>query len=141
MAREQLESILEIIGGVLTGIVAGIVLVIFTIGFSQANYEAAEVVGAKYKAETDSILVVVRHNGGKCEGNQLSMRIRGCTDLFFPYKCFADVQLSTSGKCQGDSFTHAEYSLESLGLKSKKFRKATVVLRGTKSELSVELPY
>lgn len=140
MGNKKLEPVLEIIGGVLTGIVCGIVLVVFTIGFSQANIEEpAKVVGAKYKAETDSILVVVRHNGGECAGNQLDMRVRGCADVVFPYKCFAYVKLSTSGKCTGDTFTHAEFSLESLGLKEKKFRKATIVVRGTKSQIAVEL--
>lgn len=140
MAKERLESLIEIIGGILTGIVAGIVLVVFTIGFSQASYEQpAKVVGAKYKAETDSILVVVRHNGGQCEGNKLEMRVRGCADVFFPYTCFAYMKLTTNGKCTGDAFTHAEYSLESLGLKTPRYRDATIIVRGTKSEIPVQL--
>lgn len=109
--------------------------------FANDAVEAGlKVLKAGYNAEKDTIEVAIKYKGG-CNDNY-DLRLRGCADFIFPYTCQMDVVLERGEVCENDMQGVVSFSRDELGLKSRKFSKATLVIQDPtkKSSAKVTLP-
>lgn len=99
-----------------------------------------KVLNAAYNAASDSIEIEIKHKGG-CS-DTYSTRLRGCTDAFFPYTCFLDVNVTQGEACSEEVHGVLSYSRAELGMTTRKFSNATIVVQNNKGKTrkSVQLP-
>ncbi len=122
-------------------IIAGLMLLLsFNTFANDAEKAGLRVVSAGYNGSKDSIDVEIKYKGG-CN-DSYDLRLRGCADLFFPYTCQVDVVLKRGEICENDMHGVISFTREELGMKSRKFSKATLIVQdpAKKSSARVVLP-
>lgn len=95
-----------------------------------------KVLSVSFNSQKNSVDVLVFHQNGGCDAENYSLKLRGCTDLIAPYKCIADLKGYSTEICNKDTFIIVPFTLENLGLASKKFKRSTLIINGSDSEKS-----
>lgn len=115
-------------------------LAVFLFGMSlQASTEIpVKILSASYNAANKSVEVLVDHQNGGCVPTDYSLTVRGCTDMFVPYSCVAILKGSTEQVCDKEIFEVIPFSVEQLGLSSKKYQGSTLTIQGTDSGKSMK---
>lgn len=122
-------------------IIAGLVLLLsFSAFANDAEKAGLKVVNAEYDEAKDAVEVEIKYKGG-CN-DSYDLRLRGCADLFFPYTCQVDVVLKRGEVCENDMHGVISFTREELGMKTRKFSKATLILQDPtkKSSARITLP-
>ncbi len=90
-----------------------------------------KVLSADFDKASDSINITAEVSG-LCDA-EMSVRMRGCTDTFFPYTCFLDVNATGAG-CEGTTNVQISYSREELNMNTRQFSDATLVVQNNKGK-------
>lgn len=118
------------------------VALLFAMNTSMVSAAEAnlKVLSAVYNPASDTIEIEVSHKGG-CN-DTYSTRLRGCTDAFFPYTCFLDVNVTQGESCDEEVHGVLSYSRSELGMTTRRFSNATIVVQNNngKNRKSVKLP-
>ena len=122
-------------------IIAGLMLILsFNTFANDAEKAGLRVISAQYDEVKDSVVVEIKYKGG-CDDNY-GLRLRGCADVFVPYTCQVDVVLERGEVCENDMHGSISFTREELGMKTRKFTKATLIIQDPtkKSKARVTLP-
>ena len=114
---------------------------LFTLNTTYASSEGkVNVLEASYDAATDSINIQAEVSG--IDYPQTSVRLRGCTDTFFPYTCFLDVNAIGDATEGSPTRVSLSYTREELNMKTRQFSDATLVIQNNKgkSRKYIQLP-
>jgi hypothetical protein len=95
-----------------------------------------QVLSVSFDSQKNSVDVLVTHKSGGCDAENYSLKLRGCTELIAPYKCFADLKGYSHKVCDKDTFVIVPFTVESLGLASKRFKNTTLIINGSDADKS-----
>lgn len=124
----------------MTKIFLAMSLLMATLSGAYASDLKLKILDARYNASDDSIKVDISYVGG-CDDSH-SLRLRGCADLYFPIECQVDVVVKRGGECSEQVTGTISYTLSELGMKNRKFSRATLIIQDAKktSKALVRLP-
>lgn len=119
--------------------VFSLAVLVFGLSLQAAETQASKeipvkVLSASFNSEKNSVDVLVTHEG--CVAENYTLKLRGCTDFMMPYKCTADLKGFSNKVCENDTFIIAPFTVKELGLAAKKFKNATLIIKGSDSDKS-----